>query len=369
MKNAVIICEFNPLHAGHKRLLDFARSCGAENVICVMSGNAVQRGELACMDKYTRAGHAVLAGADAVIELPAEYTLSAAKQFALGGVKIANCIKDATLVFGSECGDIAALEKLATALDDPDVNERIKDEVSVGTGYPAAVAKAIGETDLLSTPNNTLGIEYIRAIINTGRKISAITLKRESTPDQNAPIGYPTSSSLRESARKGEKISSLLSPSYVLEDLEKHVLSNEKYYALLRYILTAFKAEGIYDDVEGLSNRLSSCAEKADTYDKFCALAAAKRYTRARVKRLALNTVIQNRFTHAELTEKPINFVNVLAVAEDKKQVLSQINVPVALSAKVRDSFKEDFALTDRVDRLFASAVYPYPGYTVFVER
>ncbi len=369
MKNAVIICEFNPLHAGHIRLLDFARSLGAENVICVMSGNAVQRGELACMDKYTRAQHAVLAGADLVVELPAEYTLSAAKQFALGGVKIANCVKDATLVFGSECGDIDALEKLASALDDPELNERIRAEVSLGTGYPAAIAKATGENETLSRPNNTLGIEYIRAIINTGRKISAVTLKRTDAPCPSVPSGYPTSSSLRNSAKKGEKINPFFSPSYVLADLEKHALNDEKYYAILRYTLTSFKAENIYDDAEGLSNRLAACAEKADSFEEFCSMATAKRYTRARIKRLALNTLVRNLYTHSALTSKPVNFVNVLALVKGRESVLSKISVPVALSAKARASFKDDFALTDRVDKLFAAAAYPFSERVIFVER
>ena len=360
MTNAVVICEFNPLHIGHAKLLAKARETGAENVICVMSGNAVQRGELACLDKYTRAKHALLAGADAVIELPAEYTLSAAPLFALGGVKTANNIRDAVLVFGSECGDIAALERLASVTDDRDVNARIKEAVKKGMGYPAAVAEATGENDLLCKPNNTLGMEYIRAIVNTGRKISAFTVKRENAPDADAPHGYPTSSSLREAAKEGLCVDPYLLPSFVAKDFEEHKLCDEKLYAVLRYILTSEKRTDIYDDAEGLGNRLSRAAEQAETYEEFCSLAAAKRYTRARVKRLALNIAVNNTYSHRQLAEKPVNFVNLLAVADGKEDVLSQILLPVAVSRRTRARFADDFAVTARVDALFRAARYPY---------
>ncbi len=360
MKNAVVICEFNPLHIGHAKLLAKARETGAENVICVMSGNAVQRGELACLDKYTRARHAVLAGADAVVELPAEYTLSAAPMFALGGVKIANNVRDAVLVFGSECGDLDALARLAALTDDKEVNAKIKEAMKNGAGYPAAVAEATGESALLGKPNNTLGMEYIRAIINTGRKISAYTIKRDNSPDDKAPHGYPTSSALREASKTGVSPDPSMLPPFVINDFEKHATDDAKFYAVLRYILTSGKRSGIYDDAEGLCNRLSRAAGQAETYEGFCSLAAAKRYTRARVKRLALNVAVNNTYSHSQLAEKPVNFVNLLAVAEEKADVLSEIDLPVAVSRRTRAPFAGDFAVTARVDALFRSARYSY---------
>ena len=369
MKNAVIICEFNPLHVGHKRLLDSARKAGAENVFCVMSGSAVQRGELACLDKYTRAKHAVLAGADVVVELPAEYSLSAAPQFALGGVKAANLIKDATLFFGSECGNISMLENAAYTLSDPEVNERIKALVKEGAGYPAAVAAATGNDLFSISPNNVLGIEYLKAINDTGRKISAYTVKRESTPDDDAPKGYPTSSSLRKTAFEGEKIDPCFVPSYVLGDIEKHPLDDTAYFSVIKYILTAQNASNVYDDTEGLSNRLRNAAASSVSFEDFCSAAASKRYTRARVKRLALNTAINNTFTHKELTDKPVSFLNVLAVAKGKENLLSDISVPLAVSRRTRAPFADEFATTDRADKLFAAARYPVGDNTLFVKR
>ena len=368
MKNAVVICEFNPLHIGHARLLGLARSAGARNVICVMSGSAVQRGELACLDKYTRARHAVLAGADAVIELPAQYTLSAARQFALGGVKTACTVKDATLVFGSECGDLDRLVAAAEALEDDNVRAKIKTALSEGSGYPAALAKALGD-ELFLSPNNTLGIEYLRAIIDTGRKISAFTVKRDNSPCEQAPHGYPTSSAIRENAKNGVAPDPSLLPGYVADDLSSHPVDDSALYAVLRYILTSQRSENVYDDTEGLSNRLASCAAKSQTYEEFCSLAASRRYTRARVKRLALNTALGNTFTHADLTDMPIRFVNLLAVAKGNEDVLSQIDVPIAVSERTRAPFADDFSLTSKADALFDAARYPFSRATLFVQR
>ena len=369
MKNAVIICEFNPLHNGHKRLLDKARESGAENVFCIMSGNAVQRGQLACLNKYVRARHAVLAGADVVLELPAEYTLSAAKQFALGGVKIANLIEDATLFFGSECGDASLLEKVALALSDESVNEKIKASLKEGTGYPKALADAIGEDLVDDCPNNVLGIEYIRAIIDTGRKISYATTIRDSSPSDNAPKGCVSSAVIRGTLSSDSGDCSEYVPSFVARDLKDANFDLNRLYDALRYIIISNKETGFYDDGEGLSRRLSRCALQAKYYEEFCSLACSRRYTRARVKRLMLNIAIKNTFTHKDLTEKPVNFVNLLAADKNKKHLLSQIGAPVAASGRQRERFADEYALTEATDTLYRSVFGFYKDENPFIDK
>ena len=112
MRNIGIVCEFNPLHNGHKRILDYARELGAERVVCVMSGNATQRGELAVLDKYTRAKAAIASGADLVLELPYPWSSASAEYFATAGIKALTPYCDA-IIFGSECGDIELLNMAA----------------------------------------------------------------------------------------------------------------------------------------------------------------------------------------------------------------------------------------------------------------
>ena len=142
MTSTAIICELNPLHSGHKRLIDYAKTF-SEKVICIMSGNFVQRGFPACCDKYSRATHAVKCGADLVVELPTVFATSSATDFALGGVMIANKLHADYLLFGSECGKISQLQNCVTMLDDKEVNATIRNLMNNGTSYPTAVAKAI----------------------------------------------------------------------------------------------------------------------------------------------------------------------------------------------------------------------------------
>ena len=113
MPDIGIICEMNPIHNGHKYIIDQARSMGAERVVCVMSGNTVQRGEFAIADKYIRAEALLKCGADLVIELPFPWCSGSAEYFAKGGIEIAKNFCD-LLLFGSECGDLKALTKAAT---------------------------------------------------------------------------------------------------------------------------------------------------------------------------------------------------------------------------------------------------------------
>ena len=177
MKLAAIICEFNPLHTGHKKLIDFAKTL-ADNVVCIMSGNFTQRGLPACADKYPRARHALLAGADLVVELPTVFATASAENFAFGGVAIAQKLGADCLVFGSECGDIDKLFSCLDIIEDCETNKLIQQEVSKGVSYPKAIASACG-LDILDKPNNVLAIEYLKAIRRSNSTIAPFTLKRD----------------------------------------------------------------------------------------------------------------------------------------------------------------------------------------------
>ena len=125
MRNIGIVCEFNPLHNGHKRILDYARELGAERVVCVMSGNATQRGELAVLDKYTRAKSAIASGADLVLELPYPWSSASAEYFARAAVSVLSGFCD-TLLFGSECGDIDLICRAATLASSEEFREEYR---------------------------------------------------------------------------------------------------------------------------------------------------------------------------------------------------------------------------------------------------
>ncbi|MDO5703232.1 MAG: nucleotidyltransferase family protein, partial [Lachnospiraceae bacterium] len=166
MKIAAVICELNPLHSGHARLFRCARDMGADCVLAVMSGDFVQRGEPAVMNRRTRARMALNAGADMVLSYPVRYATGSAERFASYAVRIADglgCVD--SLVFGSESGSLAELEKCARILADEPAfyRERLREALKMGKSYPAARAEALPEfSDLLREPNNILGVEYLK---------------------------------------------------------------------------------------------------------------------------------------------------------------------------------------------------------------
>lgn len=210
MKAVGIVAEYNPFHSGHRYQIRKIREIfGAETpVAAVMSGDFVQRGEAASYDKFTRAEAAVRGGVSLVIELPLPWSLSSAESFARGGVGLLGAagVIDA-LSFGSESGDLSALEKTAAVLDTPEFAEALKRELIGGTPFAAARARAaralLGESAaVLDTPNDLLAVEYIRAAAKLGYIFDYTPVRREgSTHD-----GAGSASELRALLRAGESL-------------------------------------------------------------------------------------------------------------------------------------------------------------------
>lgn len=376
MKTAAVICEFNPLHNGHARLLSLAKE-DADAVVCIMSGSVVQRGETALLDKYTRAVHAVEAGADLVIELPAEYTLSGAPQFAAGAVAIANLLGgETTLLFGSECGDVAVLEDAIALLASKKVNAETARLMSGGANYPTALsaaAKTCASTDAervaanaLACPNNVLGLEYIKAIIDTGRKIHYKTTIR---PDYDA-ITAPTSSEVRSAAFAKVDVSASVPP-FVAASVGEYASTFDKrddaLFALVRF-LVPHMPDGICDDSEGLSDRLRSAAKRSSSMSEYLSAAKVKRYPMARIKRLTLNALLGNNLNRAALLSPHIGFVNILAARKDKADMLlGAIGADVCVTRRDLAPHRDAFAVTERADELFEAVCYPFVKNARFV--
>ena len=169
-----VICEFNPFHYGHRYLLGEAKRITGTEVLAVMSGSFTQRGEAAICSKFERAEAALRNGADLVVELPAVYAVACAERFARGGVDIARSFGNVNfLAFGCENDDIDALMAAAEAFDNSEVNALISEQMKEGAYYPQAAERAVrfvcGDkaADAISSPNNILAVEYIRALKNS----------------------------------------------------------------------------------------------------------------------------------------------------------------------------------------------------------
>lgn len=207
MKIVGLITEYNPFHAGHLYHMQQARELtGADYCVVLMSGSFVQRGEPAIFDKYLRTKTALLAGADLVLEIPAAFSTASAHEFAAYGVALLSSIGVDAVVFGSECGQIEILKQAAYALnhESAEFQERLRKGLKAGLTYPQARAKALEMEDtwasVLSSPNNILGIEYLRAAEDLHSPMEFYTISREGSgyhEDTLADANFPSASAIR----------------------------------------------------------------------------------------------------------------------------------------------------------------------------
>ena len=250
MKIVGLITEYNPFHAGHLYHMQQARELtGADYCVVLMSGSFVQRGEPAIFDKYRRTKAALLAGADLVLEMPVAFSTASAHEFAAYGVALLSAIGVDAVVFGSECGQIEFLKQAASALnhESAEFQERLRKGLKAGLTYPQARAKALGETQaggtrvenvedfhantdvsnshiwssILNSPNNILGIEYLRAAEDLHSPMEFYTISRKGSgyhEDTLADANFPSASAIRGIIRN-----SLSKDKYLLDILASHL--------------------------------------------------------------------------------------------------------------------------------------------------
>ena len=293
METAGIVAEYNPFHRGHAwHIAETRRRLGGEApVVCVMSGHWVQRGECALADKWLRAALALDRGADLVVELPTPWAMASAESFARGAVSLlaATGVVD-VLSFGSETGELAPLEEAAAALDAPDYPERLRAALGRGLSFPAARQEAAGAA-CLSAPNNNLGVEYLRSLRALGSTIRPLTVPRQGAGhDGPAAGGFASASELRRLLRagRGEEAAPYLTAPWSGELADMQHIE--------RAVLSRLRTMGEGDwaalpdggGAEGLPSRLAKAAREAVSLEDFYTRAKTRRYTHARLRRLAL---------------------------------------------------------------------------------
>lgn len=331
--NAVgIVAEYNPFHTGHAyHIAQTRRLLGEEKrVVCVMSGSWVQRGECALTDKWTRAAMALRGGADLVLELPLPWAISSAEGFARGAVAVlkATGVVD-TISFGSESGDLEGLERLAEVLDSGEYREALRRALDKGSSFAAARQEAATEVlgnqgSLLQGPNDSLGVEYLRA---AGGKLKGVAVRRQGGGhDGKIPVeGYASASYLRERLAGGEDVSPWLDMA-ALKILEKEGLARME--QIERAMLARLRQMGEADfaalpdsgAAEGLPARLVRAAGMAGSLAEFYTLAKTRRYAHARIRRLALWAFLSMR-----VEDRPVGgpaYLRVLGMNSRGKQLL-----------------------------------------------
>lgn len=327
---AGIVSEYNPFHNGHLYHIERTRELGASHIVAVMSGNFVQRGDVAVLDKHTRAEAALLHGADLVIELPCAYALASAERFAWGAVYLLDALGCIDLIsFGSESGSIAALGRAADASLSVEGTEALAEALRAGRSYPAAVQEAAaslhGEkvSALLATPNNTLGIEYLKALRRLGSSIRPLTIPRESAPhDAEVPAGrFASASHLRKLLLAGDASAERYLPGELPGEGELARFSHLEGAFLYRLrTMSADDFARIPGVSEGLENRLHEAARAAVSTGDFFARVKTKRYTLARLRRILCAALLG--ITKKDLQEPP-PYARILGMNAAGRELLS----------------------------------------------
>ncbi len=344
MKISAIICELNPLHSGHQALFSHAKS-RFDGLVCILSGNYVQRGEPAILDKWARTRLALSSGADLVLELPLPWAMAGAERFATGGVALARSLGTVdTLLFGSEAEDLKALWDLATLLDSPAFPQALEatdPTLSFAQRRQQAAAQLIGEetASLLARPNCILGVEYIKALRRQGGGMGVEVFPRlgagHDIPDRKGVL--LSASHARELLVQGTDLTERLPEATlaVWQALLEKGQCPASMGRLERAILCKLRSlavEGfamLPDVSEGLEYRLYKAARQAGGLEEFWDLVKSKRYPLARIRRLTMAAFLG---LSRNLPELPC-YLRVLGMTPTGQRILKQARpiLPVAI--------------------------------------
>lgn len=329
MRKAAVICEFNPFHNGHKFLLEKIKSEYADSVICIMSGNFVQRGDIAITDKYERAISALENGADMVVELPTVYAVSSAQVFAETGVRIAKSLGCDLLCFGAE-NSIEELNDIVDRLAKPATQSLIAEKMKNGAYYPQAVSQSLGEhaAEIIKKPNNILAVEYIKACRKYDLSPIAIPRKGVEHDDSSVVGNIASASFIRE-----QIISGVAYRQYTPMAINHPATLDAIEPAVLFKLKTIDRDEiALLPDVsEGLENRIYEIAVQNNSIEEILEQIKTKRYTMARLRRILIASLLD--FTK-EMQQKPVPYIRILGVKKERQELLKSSDLPLIIDVR-----------------------------------
>lgn len=392
-----IVAEYNPFHNGHKYQMTKAKEqTGADYTIIAMSGNFMQRGTPALLDKYKRTEMALKNGADLVLEIPGYYSASSAEYYATGAVTLLDKLGVVTnLCFGSECGDISILTRIATLLSEEPAEyaQMLRDYLREGLSYPVARTTALihydptlsDYRDVFSSPNNILGVEYIKALLRRNSSITPFTTLRVGSDYHDVRLGVNQSSAkaIRQAISDGQPVSCLQNhmPENVYQIIREYmaqarlVFPND-FSSVLHFKLLQEQSEGyerFLDVSPELSDRIGNHLYEFTDYNSFCNLLKKKDTTYTRISRCLLHILLNmTKDTMQQYMDLDyIPYARVLGFRKNSTPLLSAIkaNSSIPLITKLADAeqildekaysmLKEEI----RINQIYQSATATHSG-------
>ena len=327
MQRIGLIAEYNPIHNGHiYQIKEIKRLYPDSIIILITNSYFTQRGDISIINKWDKTKIALDNNIDLVIELPFPYATQSADIFAKGALKILNFLQIDTLIFGSESNDINKLKKLAsTQLNNKKYDEKVKTYLNQGINYPTAMSNSLkyilGYTT--SSPNDLLGISYIKEIIRNNYKINTVSIKR--TIDYHSKIASKKIASatlIRTLIREKKDITNYI-PKYQTDYFYQN-LSLESYFPYIKYKIITSKNLAIYKTVdEGIENRINKVINSVNSWKELVEKIKNKRYTYNKINRMLIH--ILTNFTKDESNNLNIDYIRVLGFSQKGRLYLNQI--------------------------------------------
>ena len=354
-----VIAEFNPFHNGHKYLLETAKQNTRKCVVVIMSGTFIQRGGIAVTDKLTRTKASLNNGADLVLELPVVFSHNTAQKFAMGAVStlMATGVID-TLAFGSESADISGLINGADILanEPQEVSLKIQELMGQGISYPVARQKAYTgyfDTSLLSTPNDILALEYLRACKILNADFTPLPIKRQGVDHDSKKVTKTIASAteIRHMLTEDNDVSSFI-PSYEFDvydekRLDTAIISNLR-------LISPDRLADINEVSEGLENKFIAAAREVSDVNDLCMAVKSKRYTLSRIRRIAYSSLIG---LTKELGNMSPTYIRVLGANDNGRMLLRKMKEKATLPIVTKPAdFKGDtiFDFNSKAEDIFS---------------
>ncbi len=383
MARVAIICEYNPFHKGHKYQLDTVRKLLPDSeIISIMSPSFVQRGQPAVFDKFIRGECAVSCGADLAVSMPQVLALLSAEGFAEGGVKVAKLLGADTLAFGVENDDTELLVRVAGCLISPEFEAVLKKELEASPelSFPIvrqkALSRMIGDSaDVISTPNNILAVEYIKAIIKNAPEMKILPIKRigNAHSDLSENGEFLSASAIRELMKSKSNWKSAL-PHEVLNVLKNaNQLDVDRYQDFLYTAVTISDYDRIYKATgnKELSDTIYSAVKRSADYNGFRASLCRKKFTQTKIDRCLINILLNlsaDEFMHASP-----EYITLLAMNMTGRKIISETrNQDTVVISRYGDSKKlkgSQIKLEQLADRIWARCTDKPCGEDYFVNK
>lgn len=374
-----IVVEYNPLHNGHIYHINSAKNISkCDEVVAVMSGNFVQRGEPAIINKWERTKMALMSGVDLVIELPVIYSTSTAENFAYGAIKLLDSLKIIDYIcFGTEKGDLDEIYKIAEILkNEPSLYKKyLKEFLNTGLTYALAREQAIKKftnndmSNILQTSNNILAIEYVKSLLKLNSNIKPLTIKRVGNMYNSLEItgNFISASSARKQIYENNinNIKKYI-PDYSYEILTEAIkngicpISFEDFSNIIFYKLRKkTNLKNIFDVSEGLENKIYNSANLTNNFSYLVELIKSKRYTKSRIRRILTHTLLEIKNEMYQKFDGP-NYIRVLGFNNKGLKILNALkkksSLPIITKVSNYKKILNNYEMFEK--DLFATDIY-----------